>query len=201
MGKFMMEHDHVSRALSWPVAVISVVGSHAREDLKPIFMRKQHDITNAGVTFWAFISRSASPTLVQRLGARNKGAPVLFIASATAGGAVPTVSSDRAREFSIDRSVWQPLPKKIGPVTGSLSRSGTALVLGRLDLAAQDCVIDLWAYANFEDTASPVKIARGASTLCAQQGNTGRHPDAMRSHLRTVLAIGWVYEPYAAWLR
>jgi hypothetical protein len=33
------------------------------------------------------------------------------------------------------------------------------------------------------------------------RGNTSKHPDRMKSHLRKVMAVGRLVEPFAVWLR
>jgi hypothetical protein len=167
-------------ALSRPTAVLSVVGSHASEDIEDVLQRKLRNIEIASFTFWAFRSRGVTPTLVQCLAKKN-WAPVLLIAPATLGGAEPTASTERAHEYSPDGGHWQPLPPQIGHVTGSLRSRGTALVLDQLEIAPANSVLDLWAYAAFGEKKRPVRIARGASTVCVRRASTTHDPQVMRS--------------------
>jgi hypothetical protein len=106
-------------------------------------------------------------------------------------------SSDRAGEFSADGKTWTAFPSGIGGVTGRLSPWGTALVFEQLEKAPLHSVLDLSDYEEFV-RRQPVRIALGASTVCARRQVAGSSPVRVR---RVVVAIGWLKDPYAVWLR
>ena len=185
-------------------SVLSVMGPHAGEDSDAIFARKICDIRNAGRTFWVIRSHKAKPDMIQTISSvvRNKAAePVCaFLAPSSPGGAVPTKTSSAATEYSADRSKWQALPADITPVTGQMMSNTCALVFDQLCLR-ESTVVDLWQYADFFKPEQPVKFRQGASTVGVLRGNTSTHPDRMKSHLRQVMAVGRLVEPFAVWLR
>jgi hypothetical protein len=185
-------------------SVLSVMGPHAGEESDAIFSRKIADIRNAGRTFWVVRSHKAKPDIIQTIGSavRNRsGQPLCaFLHPSAPGGAVPTKTSSAASAYSADRSKWQALPASITPVTGQMTPNTCALVFDQLCLQ-ESTVVDLWQYADFFDPAQPVKIRQGASTVGVVRGNTSKHPDRMKSHLRKVMAVGRLVEPFAVWLR
>jgi len=185
-------------------SVLSVMGPHAGEDSDAIFARKRGDIQNQGRTFWVIRSHKASPDMIQTIvsAVRNRsGEPLCaFLAPSAPGGAVQTKTSFAATEYSADRSRWQALPADISPVTGQMTPNTCALVFDQLTLR-ESAVVDLWQYSDFFDPEQPVKIRRGASTNGVLLGNTSTHPNRMKSHLRQVMAVGRLVEPFAVWLR
>jgi len=185
-------------------SVISVMGPHAGEDADAIFARKIADIRDAGRTFWVIHSHRATPDMIQRIGkiVRSKsGEPVCaFLTPSSPGGAVPTKTASVALEYSIDQLRWEKLPSGISPVTGQITRSACALVFDQLVLCPST-TFDLWQYADFFNPEEPVKIRQGASTIGVVTGNTSAHPDRMKSHIRQVMAVGRLVEPFAVWLR
>ena len=184
--------------------VVSVMGPHAGEDSDEIFARKIADIRSAGRTFWVIRSHKAKPDMIQYIGSavRNRsGEPLCaFLAPSSPGGAVPTKTSSAAVEYSANQSKWQPLPAGITPVTGQITPSTCALVFDQLCFR-ESASIDLWQYADFFNQDQPVKIRQGASTIGVRIGNTSTHPDRMKSHLRQIMAVGRLAEPFAVWLR
>ena len=183
--------------------LFSVMGPHAGEDSATIFARKIADIRNAGRTFWVIRSHKAKPDMVQAIGmtVRKSREPLCaFLAPSAPGGAVPTKTSSAAAEYSPDRCEWQTLPCDITPVTGQMSSNTCALVFDQLCL--QDSArVDLWHYADFFDPEQPVRIQQGASTVGVIRRDTSTHPRRMKSHLRRIMAVGRLVEPFAVWLR
>jgi hypothetical protein len=118
-------------ALRAPKCVISLVGAHAGEDAAAIFSRKVSDCTEIGRTFWVAKSAKARPAQVQAICNSSHGY-VIFVEPATRGGAHPTEESDSATAYSPDRATWLSLPTGIGPVTGQMDASTTALVFDEL---------------------------------------------------------------------
>ncbi|MCX7007891.1 MAG: hypothetical protein NTY53_11710 [Kiritimatiellaeota bacterium] len=185
-------------------SVLSVMGPHAGEDSDKIFARKIADIRIAGKTFWVIRSYKAKPDMIQTicLAARDRANEPLcaFLEPSSPGGAVPTKTSCAAAEYSTDLSKWESLPSGIGPVTGKMTRGACALVFDQLVLC-ESRVLDLWDCADFFNQEQPVKIRQGASTIGVVGKNTSAHSDRMKSHIRQVLAIGRLTEPFAVWLR
>jgi hypothetical protein len=184
--------------------VVSVMGPHAGEDSDAIFARKIADIRNAGRTFWVIRSHKAKPDMIQTIGSAirgNSGEPLCaFLAPSAPGGAVPTKTSSAATEYSADRSEWQSLPAGITPVTGQITQSACALVFDQIVLC-ESSMLDLWQYADFFNPDQPVKIRQGASTVGVVCKDTFAHPDRMKSHIRQVIAVGRLTEPFAVWLK
>jgi hypothetical protein len=113
---------------------------------------------------------------------------------------VPTKTSCAAVEYSRDLSTWERLPPDIGPVTGQMTRSACALVFDQLVLCELGG-LDLWHYADFFNQEQPVKIRQGASTVGVVGRDTSAHSDRMKSHIRQVVAIGRLIEPFGVWVR
>jgi hypothetical protein len=196
LGKEMMETQEYS--------VLSVMGPHAGEDSDAIFARKIADIRKAGRTFWVIRSHKAKPDMIQKIGSAvraRSGSPLCaFLAPSLPGGAIPTKTSSAATEYSANRSEWQAFPSGITPVTGQMTRSTCALIFDHLCLS-ESSVVDLWLYTDFFNAGQPVRIRQGASTVGVVCGDTSKHSDRMKSHLRQIMAVGRLVEPFAVWLR
>jgi hypothetical protein len=142
------------------------MGAHAGEDAAAIFSRKISDCREIGPTFWVAKSAKARPAQVQALCDSSQGY-VIFVEPATPGGARPTKESDSATAYSPDRATWLPLPSGIGPVTGQMDHSATALVFDGLTTDV-DRTLDLWGYADGADqdtheVSLPADSGRGAA--------------------------------------
>ena len=183
---------------------LSIIGSHAGEEFNDILIRKKKDIQNVGKTFWVINSYKAKPNMIQTIcnSDRSQAAERLcaFLEPSSIGGSVPTKTSLVATEYSVDMSKWEKFPSGIGPVTGKITRSACALVFDDLSLCEFEA-LDLWQYADFFNQDQPVKILQGASTIGVIAKNTSTHPNRMKSHLRQIVAVGKLSEPFAVWLR
>jgi hypothetical protein len=180
--------------------VISVMGAHAGEDAAAIFSRKIGDCREVGRTFWVAKSAKARPAQVQAICSASHGY-VIFVESATPGGARPTKESDCASEYSPDRVTWLPLPSGIGPVTGQMDDSAAALVFDQLTTDVDHRTLDLWGYAEDADSDKPLKFILGVSTVCAVQKDMSGHSNRMKSRYRQIVAVARLAEPYCVWLR
>ena len=189
----------LDEALCAPKCVISVMGAHAGEDAAAIFSRKISDCTEIGRTFWVAKSAKARPAQVQAICNSSRGY-VIFVEPATPGGVRPTKESVSATEYSPDRARWLPLPSKIGPVTGQMDDSATALVFDELTTDV-DRILDLWGYADGADPDKPLKFVLGLSTACAVQKDMSTHPNRMKSRYRRIVAVARLAEPYCVWVR
>lgn len=189
----------LDEALAASECVISVMGAHASEDADVIFGRKIEDCESVGRTFWVAKSAKARPAQVQAICNPGPGY-VIFVEPATPGSARPTTEADSATDYSPDRARWFPLPDGIGPVTGQMDSSATALVFDRLTTDV-DRTVDLWAYADAADPDKPLKFVLGLSTACVVRKDMSAHPQRMKSRYRRVVAVGRLADPYCAWLR
>jgi hypothetical protein len=126
---------------------------------------------------------------------------VIFVEPATPGGARPTKGSDSATEYSPDRATWLTLPSGIGPVTGQIDDSATALAFDQLTTDVDHRTLDLWEYADDADTDKPLKFILGLSTVCAVRKDMSGHPNRMKSRHRRVVAVARLAEPYCVWVR
>jgi hypothetical protein len=175
------------------------MGDHVGEGIDAIFGRKIADIDRTGKTFWLMKSPKARPTQVQKI---CGAIPVytIFVEPATKGGARPTITEDKAREYAADGESWRRLPEGIGPVTGKLDISTTALVF---DMMTTDIsrALDLWGYADFSDEQKPLKFILGCSTVCAVRKDMTSHPGRMKSRYRRIIAVARLTKPYCVWLR
>ncbi len=183
--------------------IISVMGPHASESEKEIFERKIKDVNKTGTTFWLMRSWQAKPPMVQDicLKAKEEGEKVvtIFVEPSSIGGATPTKTVEKSKFYSKNNKDWKAMPSGLTPVTGKMGSNAYALVFDSLKMS--DGTLDLWGYANFFEQAKPVKIMRGASTLCAMKKNMKNNKDRIQSHLRRIVAIGELCDPYGVWLR
>jgi len=189
----------LDEALAASECVISVMGAHAGEDADAIFGRKIDDCETVGRTLWVAKSPKARPAQVQAICRPGRGY-VIFVDPAGLSGARPTTESDCATECSPDRATWLQLPDGIGPVTGQMNSSATALVFDKLTTDV-DRTIDLWAYADAADSDKPLKFILGLSTACAVGKDMSAHPQRMKSRYRRVVAVARLTDPYCVWLR
>jgi len=183
--------------------IISVMGQHAGESENEIFNRKIQDIYDVGFTFWLMKSHKAKPNMVQELclkaDAENSKSYCIFIEPSSRGGATPTKSSSSATKYSKDNLTWDFLPQKLSPVTGKMDNNSYALVFDQLERV--NGVIDLWSYADFFNQNNPLKIIRGASTICAIKKDMSNHTGKIKSRCRGVIAVGKLCEPFCVYLR
>jgi len=167
--------------------VISVMGSHAGENEDEIFDRKIEEIEVSRRTFWLIKSYKAKPDMVQTISSQanmnGENVHCIFIEPSSAGGSVPTKSSNSAKMYSSDKLIWSEFPKVISQVTGKIDGNAYALVLNELKLVDSVSVIDLWDYADFFNPSKPLKIMQGASTLCAVKKDMRRHHLKKESNL------------------
>ena len=175
------------------------MGVHAGEGVDVIFNRKIADIERTGKTFWLMRSPKALPIHVQNI-CKSSSAYTTFVEPASKGGARPTTNNETAREHSTDKKIWSQLPKGVGPVTGKIDSSATALVFDAMTTTVSG-TIDLWKYSDFSDEDEPLKFILGCSTVCVIQKDMSMHPDRMKSRYRGIVAVAKLTEPYCAWLR
>jgi hypothetical protein len=186
-------------ALAAPECVITVMGPHAGENASVIFARKIADCRKVGRTFWVVKSPKARPEHVQAVCGAGTGWAI-FVEPATAGGARPTTESKAAVEYPADGNLWRPLPEGLSPVTGHMDRMAAALVLAEITTDV-DGALDLWSYTDRASAGRPLRFKLGLSTLCAVKGESGDHPDRMKSRYRRIVAVGRLVSPYGVWLR
>jgi hypothetical protein len=85
-------------------SIITVIGSHAGEDLANIFLRKQKEITDTGFSYWLIKSFKARTLQIQALcdEASNQGEVVncYFIEASQKNGAKPTYHNSSVKFVS-----------------------------------------------------------------------------------------------------
>lgn len=179
--------------------IITVIGSHAGEEVGSIFSRKQRELKENGKTYWLLKSFRAKTAQIQQVcqKAREEGEEVgcLFVEASSRGGARPTVHGLRARQISSDGSAWDELSGGVR-ITGKLDAQSTALVLDELSLADPQETVNLWQYSEY-GTGQPVRLQLGASTVCCVQAASV----GMKSRFRRVVATGTLALPYAVFVR
>jgi hypothetical protein len=65
----------------------------------------------------------------------------------------------------------------------------------------QDTIIDLWRYADYEDSKKPIKLILGCSTVCAEIKDMSIHPEKLKSRYRRIVAVARLSKPYGVLLR
>jgi hypothetical protein len=169
-------------------AILSIIGWHAGESPEDIVERKCSDVP---CTIWVYQSWKARVEAVQQFGNIDSNPVIYFLE----GRASPARTTQEARQMSGDRSSWKPLPEGIGKVTANLPGSG--LLIGKL--SQLDSEIDLWEYLE-HPSLQPLRFQRGASTACVVPAQNGS-VEGMINHIRRVVAVGRLVEPYAVFLR
>ncbi len=124
----------------------------------------------------------------------------IFVEPASKGGARPTTNNEAAREYSADKKIWSQLPEGVGPVTGKIDSSATALVFDTMTTTVSG-TIDLWSYSDFSDENKPLKFILGCSTVCVTQKDMSTHQNRMKSRYRGIIAVAKLTKPYCVWLR
>ena len=184
--------------------VISVMGAHAGETEDEIFQRKIGDIKKIGHTFWLIKSFRAKPNMIQQICQKAKKENIEvycnFIEASSSKGAAPTKEASRAKSCSSNGKNWEDLPKGLSPVTGKIDRSAYALVFNQLELVHAKR-IDLWDYANYFEQDHPVRISQGGSTLCGVKKDMKTHTNKIKAHIRKVIALGRLCDPFCVWLK
>lgn len=179
--------------------IITIIGSHAGEDISTIFSRKQKEMQDMGLSYWLIKSFKAKTDMVQALCAQAKkeGQSVncLFIESSQKNGARPTTHSSTVQYISKNNKDWNAVSDGI-KITGKIDRNSTALVFDHIHVMNQPLSFDLWGYSEF-GTGTPIKLQLGASTICCEQVFS----EGMQSRFRNVVAVGRLHAPYAVWVK
>jgi len=194
-------HDKylIDDALSADRCVISVMGAHAGESVEIIFKRKMDDINRLNLTFWLVKSPKAKPSLVQKLCTAGPSYAI-FIEPSSKGGARPTEINQKATEYSEDGNVWQSLPYGLGPVTGKIATRAYALVFDKLE-TNPGAILDLWRYADYENSQMPIKLILGCSTISAVKKDMSIHSEKPHSRYRRIVAVARLAKPYSVLLK
>jgi hypothetical protein len=198
--------EELRKAIISKYVVISVMGPHANESEIGIFQRKREDVKRKGMTYWLIKSRKAKPPLVQGICklARKEGSSIwcIFIEPSSPYGAKQTKCETPATHYSEDMIEWVPLPHGLGPVTGNLEGGGAyGLKFDQLDIVDRTVHLDLWGFSEFATQEKPIITGEGYSTVCAIKNDTSRHSDKMNSHIRAIVGLGRLAEPYCVYLR
>jgi hypothetical protein len=181
--------------------LFSVMGPHANETVSDIFVRKIEDIARVGHTYWLHRSWKAKPDHVQMF---CNGTPlfVLFLNPSAKGGARETIETQVATHFSSDAHEWFSMPAGLSAVTGKMNMAHAFKFDVLIEATPSDYpTIDLWKYRECGAGNMPVRFKLGASTLCAERGDTSLSSNRMTSHQREIVAIGRLCSPFSVWLR
>ena len=181
---------------------MSIIGSHAGDEISFIFSWKRKEIQINRKTYWLIRSSKAQTKQVQKFceRANKEGENVycLFITASTKNGSRSTTTETQAKEFSKDKNDWFTIEDDV-KIKGKIDSQSTALVLSELEVFNKPKEIDLGNYSeiDIEQNINPVKFRLGASTSCCQ-----KIPSiGMKSGLRTIVAWGKLDTPYAVWVR
>lgn len=178
--------------------VVSVIGSHAGEDISPIFMRKNDEIERNGKTYWLIKSFKARTSQIQELckqaGKEGEDVYCIFITASSKNGARPTTHEILVQQISENVNEWITLAKDV-KITGKIDKQSTALVLSNLEIFNSPVSLDLWDYSELD--GAPVKLQLGASSVCCiRQPSTG-----MKSRIRNVAGWAKLISPFAVWVK
>jgi hypothetical protein len=181
--------------------ILSVIGSHAGEDVSFIFSRKQAELRDKKRTYWMIKSFKASTLQIQNIckqaAQECEAVNCLFINAAGKNGARPTTHNSGVKHTSKDGKSWDELPEGF-TITGKIDAQSTALVLDELQLADPVLEIDLWKYSEFENhKPKPLILQLGASTICCEQIPS----EGMKSRFRSIVAWGRLTYPYAVFVK
>ena len=61
--------------------------------------------------------------------------------------------------------------------------------------------IDLWNYAEIFNDELPTKTGRGMSAICVTKKDTRELKRNMDSHIRRIMAVGTLSEPFCVYIR
>ena len=179
--------------------IISVIGTHAGEDISQILFNKQKELESKGRTYWLLRSFRAKTLQIQKICEQatkeRDSIYCLFINPSRENGARPTTHNSKVKYVSENGNNWRALPKGV-KITGKVDRQSTALVLNELYLTSPIPNIDLWKFSEFE-TDDPLKLQLGASTICCKNIPS----KGMQSRYRDVIAFGKLIHPYAVYVK
>ena len=178
-------------------SILSIIGFHGGGSPESILQRKMDDIAKMGLTYWLHRSYKARPKDVQGIGGY-----CFFIAGSGAtkskilGTTRNTTTDEKAKEWSIDKNIWVPFDMEQSKVSGKVKDGmGHALVLDNIELVEE--TIDLWDFE--EQSGMPLRFYPNACSICCKSAETKQ--SSPKSHMRKVVAIGRLCEPFAVWVR
>ena len=131
----------------------------------------------------------------------RKNIPIRFINPATQNGSRPTISTELAEAYSLDKEDWVDIPEGI-KVTGKIKGS-YALILKELMGTVQDYAeikhIDLRYYSFL--SGDPLKFNLGASTILCKNLPAEHSECSIKSYKRQIYAEGLLQYPYCVYLK
>ena len=177
-------------------SILSIIGQHGGGSPDSILTRKANDISQSGITFWAYRSHLCHPSMVHLMSKNSEEIWCYFIEPSTKNSARPTTEDVQATQYSVDKNIWSTFPPNIGPVSGCVNFGCFAMVFDVIELGSQE--IDTWGYRCFHNHA-PVKFSLGCSTVCVEP--TSDVQNGMKSRFRKSVAKARLKSPYAVFLR
>jgi hypothetical protein len=192
----------IENILDKKYVIISIIGSHAGDEISWIFSSKTQELQRNGKTYWLIKSHKARTLQIQEFCEQakkeNEDVYCLFITASTDNGAKKTISKILAKEISENKNDWAVLSDGV-EIKGKMDLQSTALVLSKLEVFNTPKKIDLEDYSevDIKQNILSIKLRQGASTICSiKVPSVG-----MKSSLRTVVAYGKLVIPYAVWVR
>eukprot|EP00755_Sulcionema_specki_P014275 Sspe_Gene.56244::Locus_30949_Transcript_1_1_Confidence_1.000_Length_1303::g.56244::m.56244 len=188
----------MARTVTVEPCLLCVPGPHAGEEEGEMWKGMQAKAERFGRVFWHVVSHKARVEAVRTLAPKR----CYFLEPSSKGAAKMTSSCEAADEYMADREWTRFLPGEAP--TGRLTPSSSAVVFTRITFLTEDIrpVLDLWKYAEAADNTAPVRFMPGTCMQCVVPSDTmASHPKRTKSHLRKVVAIGELAEPFAVSLR
>lgn len=182
--------------------IISVLGPHAGESVNEIFDRKQKEISLTKYTLWLHKSYTCKPEHFKGI---TDTIECLFIEPASRNGSRPTISSDKAEMYSIDKINWKSIPNTI-KCTGNLL-GAKALVIEKFvdinDSNESDKIIDITdlRFFNYINQNTPIQIRQGASTILCEVRDKPDKKSCVKSWDRVIVKRAYLRYPYCVWVR
>lgn len=181
--------------------IVSIVGTHANEEVEEIIKRKQQEIITAGKSFWLIISNEAKVEQIQKMckEALNEGITpyCIFINSKQSNGVKATKTNDLALSYSVDDKNYLKIPEGI-KVTGKIQKNTTGMVFENI-ITIPNKTINLTNFLNYNSQNKKVKLGLGRSSMCILKTKTSDFLENKNS--REIVAIAKLKEPYAVKLR
>lgn len=162
--------------------ILTIIGSHAQEDINTIFNRKIEDIDLYGFTYWTFHSYKLDVNDVHNI----KPKYCLFLAPKS--NCKPTLSNSEAKFFSVDKQKWEDI--SIKNVTGKMPAK--SLVLKSINF-----IEDLININDFRFNDEEIKFRIGASTILVKKDSLNN----INKNNRKIVAIAELKFPYCVWVK
>jgi hypothetical protein len=165
--------------------IITIIGSHAKEDLISIINRKCNDIKNNGFTLWFFKKNKYCNEL-----SINNNYNIYFCFPKITGSSKPTIMNKIVDEYSFDNITWESINKlNISPVTGNIVKNSICLMIKNISDASSNKEINVGIYNNVLNM--PMKLNQFFSTQIGIYNDDGGF---VNPNIRKIAFIGELYQ-------